>query len=276
MSLGFCAPHDIAMLEPFAATLASEGFTWMQIAAPSEIDRAAVAVVRRVAERHGLILAVHSRFLSINLAAPDECVRTAAVAVGARDIDFAWQIGARLIVFHPGDANWYDFPPAGHPSYSEINAAWLVIRERHIAAARESLAILKAYASLRNVRISVENLYRPWELLRTPTEVKDFLLPQLDGIGFTLDVGHANVAGCDPVDFINALEKRIDYSHWHWNDGAYDLHASLIDDSYTRRLVDVWSLRLPEVPVVLELFPRAPQDVLSAATALEALGLRRH
>ncbi len=79
-------------------------------------------------------------------------------------------------------------------------------------------------AYLRGVEVVVENLYKPWELLCSPEEARDFL-EGLDGLaGFTLDIGHAQLAGWSPVVFLRTLGRRVQHLHLHWNDGAFDTH----------------------------------------------------
>jgi len=196
----------------------------MEIQAPETPDPGWEEQLRAWREREGWLFSVHARFFGVNLSSPNPRVRQAAVEVALEDLAFAARIGARRLNLHAGDVNWYDVPPPDHPAHARMVQALDRLRERHRAAAARSVIEIARAAHPRGVEVVVENLYKPWELLCSPEEARGFL-EGLDGlVGFTLDTGHAELAGWSPVAFLRTLSRRVWHLHLHWNDGAFDTH----------------------------------------------------
>ena len=73
--------------------------------------------------------------------------------------------------------------------------------------------------------VSVENL-GPDHLGRSPQETEHILSKLNQKIGFTLDVGHANLTG-NLWGYLRNLGKQISHVHLHDNDGKEDRHWKL-------------------------------------------------
>ena len=220
---GFKGADSVTPLREWLPALREVGFSWMEIRAPETPDAEWEEQLREW-HRDGWVFAVHARFFGINLSSPNPRVRKAAVEVALEDLAFARRIGARRLNLHAGDVNWYDVPPPDHPAHGWMMEALNRLRERHLAAAAQSVTEIARAAQRQGIEVVVENLYKPWDLLCTPQEVREFLAGADGSVGFTLDTGHARVAGWSPTAFLRELNGRIRHLHLHWNDGVFDTH----------------------------------------------------
>lgn len=223
--LGFKGPSPgIPFVENWLSLMRRAGFSWMEILAPETPNPAWEEQLRAWREKEGWLFSVHARFFGINLSSPNPRVRQAAVEVAMEDLAFAARIGAQRLNLHAGDVNWYDVPPPDHPAYARMIQELNRLRERHQEAAARSVIEIARAAHPQGVEVVVENLYKPWELLCSPEEARGFL-EKLDRlVGFTLDTGHARLAGWPPVTFLRTLGRMVRHLHLHWNDGAFDTH----------------------------------------------------
>ncbi|MFN3928150.1 MAG: sugar phosphate isomerase/epimerase family protein [Thermoflexus sp.] len=257
-AFGFKGP-DVARadaLEPWLPDLRAAGFSWIELRAPDCPDPAWEARLRGWRERDGWSFAVHARFFGVNLSSPNPRVRQAAIEVAQEDLQFAARIGARRVNLHAGDVNWYDVPPPDHPAHEWMTQELNKLRVQHLGAAASSIKEISEVARELRIEIAVENLYKPWELLRTPDEVREFFEQLELSIGFTLDIGHALLAGWPPEAFLQALNDRVRHVHLHWNDGAFDIHSfpDLSEPAIqgVMRAIAQWS---PETVLVIEITP---------------------
>lgn len=122
-----------------------------------------------------------------------------------RALEAAALLGAPLIVVHALGV------PDGAASAASVNTNLQFYRA------------LEPYCEKFGIQIGVENL---GNALSTPTQLND-LLRQLKPSCFSacLDVGHANMLGIPPQDFIREiLRGRLHSLHIHDNDGTDDQH----------------------------------------------------
>ncbi len=258
VAFGFKGPNaeQVGDAESWLPDLRAAGFSWMEIRAPEAPDPTWEATLREWRERYGWSLAVHARFFGVNLSSPNPRVRRAAVEVALEDLMFAARIGARRLNVHAGDVNWYDVPPPHHAAHATMVCELNRLRAQHLAAAAVSISEIGEAARAMGIEVVVENLYKPWELLCTPEEAHAFLERLEPSIGFTLDVGHARIAGCSPIAFIETLNGRIRHMHLHWNDGHFDTHD--FPDLSNPDLQEIIraSMRLsPQALLVIEILP---------------------
>jgi sugar phosphate isomerase/epimerase len=151
-------------------------------------------------ESHDLRYFLHSPSRGVNIASLREPIRRASVEVLSGCFTVAAEVDAPVVV---------------HPGYF----AWKGEREAAIKQFRRSLGDLKRAAGELSVTFYVENM-PAWDFffLRFPEEI-----PLLDGQGFALDVGHANLNGCLP----GFLEQAMAHVHLHDNDGKSDTHDTI-------------------------------------------------
>jgi len=147
---------------------------------------------------------LHAPYHGMNIACLFEAVRKASVEVMTDCFAVAAEIGAPVVL---------------HPGYF----AWEQEREQADRQFRISLGELERAARELSVSFSFENMGdMNFFNLRTPED-----LAIIDGIKFTLDVGHANLNGCLP----QFLETKISHLHIHDNDGRRDTHSPVGEGS---------------------------------------------
>lgn len=99
---------------------------------------------------------------------------------------------------------------------------------KEYADAIRSLAIL---ARSFGIRIAIENTRLDSGRWCMPEDLNNTLgyLEDLDNVGICLDVGHANLTGISPVEYLNLIDKRfkIFNVHFHDNNGKEDQHNTL-------------------------------------------------
>lgn len=262
LTFGLKGPDPGIPFEEWSAILREAGFSWMEIRAPEVLDPDWEERLRAWRERDGWSYSVHARFFGVNLSSPNPRVRRAAVEVALEDLAFAARIGARRLNLHAGDVNWYDVPPPGHPAHARMMEALNRLREQHQAAATRSIAEIAQAARPQGVEVVVENLYKPWELLCSPEEVAIFL-GRLEGpVGFTLDIGHAALAGRPPVAFLRALDGWVRHLHLHWNDGAFDTHEfPELSIPGVAEVLQAVKERCPHATLLIEITPGSEDEL---------------
>ena len=262
LTFGLKGPDPGIPFEEWSAILREAGFSWMEIRAPEVPDPDWEERLRAWRERDGWSYSVHARFFGVNLSSPNPRVRRAAVEVALEDLAFAARIGARRLNLHAGDVNWYDVPPPGHPAHARMMEALNRLREQHQAAATRSIAEIAQAARPQGVEVVVENLYKPWELLCSPEEVAVFLGRLEEPVGFTLDIGHAALAGRPPVAFLRALDGWVRHLHLHWNDGAFDTHEfPELSIPGVAEVLQAVKERCPHATLLIEITPGSEDEL---------------
>ncbi|MFU2158468.1 sugar phosphate isomerase/epimerase family protein [Caldisericum sp. AR60] len=186
----------------------------------------------------------HVNFLrGMNPSYPIEDIRRSIVSEMIKEIEYAKDLGAYNITVHGGYISWFDFIDENLAEYKDYDEIAQKERMLHLKALKESLEeIIDRFS---NVKISVENLYFPFELLNNPYELKDFVY-QFNKLYITLDFGHAKISKYRIFDYVNLVSDRIAKLHLHTNDGKYDLHrpieSDLIDNDFSDSLIKLNSL----------------------------------
>ncbi|HET7770004.1 MAG TPA: sugar phosphate isomerase/epimerase, partial [Chloroflexota bacterium] len=129
--------------------------------------------------------------------------REAFAREAAEDVRAAAFLGAPAVAFHLGNE------AVSEDQLAEANAA--VLREA-VRVAREE-----------GVVVALENHCHGWGDRWEQLEAVARLLDS-PAVGFTLDSGHAVVAGQDPVELARRMGSRLALTHLHDNDGSGDLH----------------------------------------------------
>jgi len=147
---------------------------------------------------------LHAPYHGMNIASSFEPIRSASVKVMTDCFSVAGEIGAAVVM---------------HPGYH----AWEQERERADRQFRTSLQELLAAADERSLTFYFENMGdMNFFNLRTPDD-----LGIIDGAGFALDIGHANLNHCLPA----FLETTFGHMHIHDNDGRRDTHSPVGEGS---------------------------------------------
>lgn len=221
---GFRLHQELDGCLEWAEQLLDAGFSWVEVQAPNDSGASMEPILSRIALPSQINRSVHSRFYGINLASLTPRVREAAVDYAMDDLHWAASIGASTLVIHAGEMYWYDFPPEGHPCRADFTRTISRLRREHLHAASESIVELAGEARTMGILLAVENLYAPWELLCTPSDMAAFLNAAGPDVACALDIGHASIAGNKPLEYPTFLADRIKHAHIHVNDGLIDCH----------------------------------------------------
>lgn len=90
----------------------------------------------------------------------------------------------------------------------------------------QSIERILEFASQYEVKVSLENTPNFSGVFCCKIEEIREVLQHFEGLGFTLDIGHANT--CSKIEkFIKALKHSLRHVHLHDNDGSRDMHAEI-------------------------------------------------
>ncbi|RJS70573.1 MAG: sugar phosphate isomerase/epimerase [Candidatus Syntrophoarchaeum sp. WYZ-LMO15] len=185
---------------------------------------------------------IHAPITDINLSSIHPPLREAAIRVLEDVIRRGVELGAEVFVVHPGYIGW--------------EADYELARE----GMRRSLSRLPEIASEYGVTIAIENQpNREYLLFRTPE-----MLTDLGGLGFALDVGHANTVGM----LEEFLKCEITHLHLHDNHGKDDEHLGIGSGTIEFRKV-ASATSDPGIMKILEL--RREEDVQDSFTQLKSI-----
>jgi len=175
------------------------------------------------------------------IASLDEMRRGQGVAMAKRTVDLAVQLGARLVVIHPGnivadpalDYRLRDLYLAGEahtPAYAALRDELMADRAQraapHLEAARRSLREIIDYALPLGVILGLENRYRYYDIPILDEMEALLELSDAEGYGFQYDVGHAETLDrlglCAHMDWLERFGRRMVGMHLHDVNGLTD------------------------------------------------------
>ncbi len=175
------------------------------------IDEITRAEIKEFAKKFVIELTVHSVFSDINIAAINENMRNFSLQQIKNSIDFAVDIGAKIVTIHPGD-----FGAIG-ASYPKIT------QERNV----KSIAELTKYASERDVIVGLENMpIMPMNQLEDAISPHNILkiVNTIDSanLRITWDVGHSHTTKYSFDEFFNSFKDHVVHFHLHDNLGPIE------------------------------------------------------
>jgi len=172
-----------------------------------------VRIIGNIIKTKGVDVTVHAPFVDINIASPVSSFRRAVLKRLKRSILFASQLDSNFWVFHPGlQTGISSFYPG---------LDWKI----NVNSVCELMETAKQY----NVEITIENAPEPFHfLLKSVDDFTRFYddLGRADGLGLTLDIGHANING-QIYEFLMKFSEKIVHIHVHDNDGTCDSHLGI-------------------------------------------------
>lgn len=204
---------------------------------------------------YSMEVTAHAPFTDLNPASPFQPVRAAVEKTLEGFVDFGVSLGARIITVHPGSVH---------------NRA--MVPQSALSAASTLKGLVRAADG--RVGINVENQTRGRSKyhfpLGTTLESLEAIAGGGDGLGFTLDTGHAHANGDDPLEFARWAGPRLTEVHLHDNGGTSDEH--LIPGEGTSKLQGLLeSVDAPDLLVCLELDPYrySPEEVVKGSRAFK-------
>lgn len=235
------------------------GFEYIELwgevphAYPDWTDR---AKLRDALSPYSLTLTMHAPFTDLNPATPFQPVKAAVEKTLEQFVSFGASLGASIVTIHPGSVHNEAMVPGS------------------VEGAVSTLKKLTRAADGR-LSINVENQTRSRSKYHLPlastTESLELILDEVEGLGFTLDTGHAHVNGQDPAALAERAGPRLTEVHLHDNSGSSDEH--LVPGQGNARLGPfVESLAGSKALVCLELDPYryAPDEAIKASEGLRA------
>lgn len=175
------------------------------------------------------------------LSSLDESERSRALAMSRRAVDIAAQLGARVLVVHPGnvpglrpiEAQLRELFSQGRlnsPDYGRLKQQLAAERARqseaHLQAVLRSLTEVTSYAQDRGLRVGLENRYYYHEIPLVEEALR--LLEDLGRgrAGYWHDTGHAHCLGVlgfvDEMEWLRRLGPRLIGLHLHDASGLKD------------------------------------------------------
>ncbi len=168
------------------------------------------------------------------ISSPDEDERRQGVVAVQRSIDLAHELGAQLVVVHPGRVDMdpmlertlrglYEAGQSDSPEYAQAKERLVAARaaqaEINLEAVRRSLIELAEYASRMGVRLGLENRDHYYEI-PLPDELDYLLGLGYDEIvGYLHDVGHAqkleHLGFCPHEEWLRRFAGRMIGIHLH-------------------------------------------------------------
>lgn len=206
-------PHDLPRA---LRIIREEGFAAAEICTP-------FLPPQRSLPHTDLRLSVHLPFLGLDLAHRDPEARELSVRTALRALELAARWGASLAVVHPG-ARLYE----PYLSQHEPLRPFCLPREQYLRWSAEGLERLVRAATRWGLGLAVENM-PPSRFMGTLGDQVDdlrWLLAEVPGLGFCLDVAHAHLSGGLEA-WLGALGHRAVHLHLSDNRGTGDDHLGL-------------------------------------------------
>ena len=199
-------PHK-AIKEILAAGINTDT---VEIAIADQIPFGEARKIKNLGKEKNIDFSVHAPFLFDDIAYPHDEIRKIFVNEVKKSIDFAEQIGAKMVNTHPGKKS---IRPPEVDVFSELPYQ----KDLYLKNSMESLAEIKNYAESKNIIMAVENTSEG--VGKSPRNINT-LISKTEGVIFNLDIGHSNITR-NTEEF---LELPISHMHLHDNDGVEDRH----------------------------------------------------
>lgn len=176
---------------------------------------------------------------------PEKAIREAAVMEADSYFTVFEHVGVKKVTVH---ANW----ESGFSENDCIRFQAMTLREM-VKKAREYNIML---------------MYEPVDSLHDTVKNARKILDEVPGLMFHLDIGHANLHGKSPEDFIEAFHKKIVHVHLHDNDGRCDLHLPIGSGTIDWKSVVSKLKQHYDGTITLEIFSRDRNNVLKSRERL--------
>lgn len=197
-------------------------------AGPHALNGERVQTLLDLKDSRGLDYSIHAPYADMNLAADDPHMREAVIQRLETTMNWASQLEARAVVFHPGNSTAMERVDPG--------MAWSL----NLETIRRVLDV----ADELGVQALIENVPEPFPfVMKSADDFSRFFDELGTDAGMVLDVAHANIRGETP-EFIRRFSSRIRHVHVSDNQGDLDTHLPIGDgaidwDGTIRALKDI-------------------------------------
>lgn len=131
----------------------------------------------------------------------------------------------------------------------------------------ESINELIAYADPLGIMIVYESI----DTRRCTKENIQKILSANKKLGFHADIGHINLLGRKPLDYLAFFKTRLEHVHMHDNDGLKDLHLPLGTGNINWPALIASLKKIYNGTITLEIFSREKEYVLYSKDMLKRL-----
>jgi sugar phosphate isomerase/epimerase len=170
-----------------------------------ELGEVNIKEVKRQLDYYGLERVGHTAWY-LPIGSSLKALRLCAVEIFKQYLDAFVELGCDKVTIH---SNW---PPSTMFSAAE-----------GVKFQTESLQSILGYAAEAGVKI----LFEPLGTVHDHARNIDNLLASNEELYFHADIGHLNIFGRDPVEYLHRYKDRLLHVHLHDNNGIDDLHLPL-------------------------------------------------
>jgi sugar phosphate isomerase/epimerase len=205
---------------------------------------------------YDMTLTMHAPFTDLNPATPFQPVRGAVERTLEDFVKFSDYLAAKIVTIHPGSVHSEAMVP------QSVQSSVSTLR-RMVRSAGGRLAV-----NVENQTRSRSKYHFP---LASTAESLELILAEVDGLGFTLDTGHAHVNGQSLLALAERAGPKLTEVHLSDNSGASDDH--LIPGEGTAPLKGLLEkLAEKDALICLELDPHryTPDQVIRASSPFKS------
>lgn len=214
-------------------------------AVPEKID---IKKVKKILKEYKLDTMGHTAFY-LPISSPMKSLRDASVNEAERYFKVFNKLGVKFVTIHP---NW---------------SRGMFSTKEKIKFQIETLKRIVKKARKYDIKMMYESSVTEKDNMKNISEILD----SVPGLFFHLDIGHANLFGRKPEQFIKKFHKKLVHVHLHDNRGKYDLHLPMgcgnIDWKKTLKTLK----RYYDGTITLETFPKDKDYVLLSKKKLRKL-----
>lgn len=210
--------------EEYVQVAIEQGFEWVEFKydppylMEDHLRRLRPAEIKALGERHGIGFSLHAPYYEVNIGSLNPGLRAASVAEVLKAVELAGELGCQFITIHGGDLSGEDVSREFASAVIEYTLESLKVIGRECRA-RGMVLCLENRNAAQSSRLKVGT---------QPDEVVAMCAAVGPDTGVTLDLGHANVSGIDPLEFIDRIgPERIKVMHAHDNGGKLDEHLAV-------------------------------------------------
>ncbi len=171
------------------------------LAAPHMVD---IKATKKLLKKYNLSTVGHTPWY-LPTGSPSKTIRDAAVTEANKCFEVFTQLNVKFVTIH---SNW---PPK------------LFSLKEGIKFQVETLRKIVRNAKAFDISIVYEPIDSPYDNVKNIAEILD----SVPDLYLHIDIGHANLSGRNPEEFIKKLHKRLKHIHLHDNDGNRDLHLPI-------------------------------------------------
>jgi len=197
-----------------------------------------VREIRKISKKSNISLRLHiPYFLPISSSIPE--ISKAALKFAKKEILLAKRVGAKWITIHSG----------------HLDSPWrkeIIIKQAEILI--ENLKELVNFAKRYGIEINLENSWKEAACVKANEILK--VVKSAPGLKIVFDIGHANAANLDPIEYFKKIRKCVSAIHIHDNDGKSDQHALIGEGNINfKEFLRECKNSNYYGPFILELFP---------------------